>query len=214
MADSVPPTGLAAYLRADAPARERAIMRLWIAASLLGLATGLAMFLTQKELSVLYPLHILFAGGLLYGVTIRWVIGRGWFHPAIVWANVTLEVTVLGLMLAIAAWSGGPLYLLMPAQHFCLGVLVVATALRAIPWLPLWSGVLAAGQFLAIYFFVLPSMPAESPLYFPPAPALARAAFMVLGGGAGTMLARYLISKAEAALRAAREQDLMGKYFL
>jgi serine/threonine protein kinase len=214
MADSVPLIGLAAYLRADAPARERAILGLWIAASLLGLATGVAMILTQKEREILFPLHVLFGSCLVYAVTFRWVIGRGWFHPAIVWANVTIEVTVLGLILAIAAWSGGPLYLLMPSQHFCLGVLVVFTALRAIPWLPLWSGVLAAGQFLAIYFFFLRSMPPESPLYFPPAPALARAAFMVLGGGAGTVLARYLISKAEAALRASREQDLMGKYFL
>jgi serine/threonine-protein kinase len=214
MADPTPQTGLAAYLRADAPARERAILTLWMAGSLLGTAISLGVLLTQTPQPITLPLHALFGSGLLYALTVRWVIGRGWFHPAIVWANVTAEITALGLLLAITLWYGGPLFLLMPTQHFCLGVLVVFTALRANPWLPLFSGVLAAAQFLAIYVFFLRAMPPGSPLYFPLAPALGRMTFMVLGGGAGMVLSRYLISKAEAALRAAREQDLMGKYFL
>ena len=214
MAESTPQTGLASYLRADAPARERAILAVWMAAAVLAIAVSLAMSLSLKENPLQRPFQTLFWSTLLYGVTVRWLLGRGWFHPAIVWANATAEISVLGALLALSIWHGGPLFLIIPIQHFCLGVLLVFTALRAIPWLPLWSGVLAAGQFLAIYFFLLRSAPPESPVYFPLPAALGRAAFMVLGGGAGTMLARYLISKAEAALRAAREQDLMGKYFL
>jgi serine/threonine-protein kinase len=202
-------------LRADAPARERAILGVWMAAAMLGIVMSLAVNLTTRgETPLLWPIQVLFWSGLLYVTVVRWVLGRGWFHPFIVWANVTAEVSILGLLLAIGIWFGGPIYLVMGTQHFCLGVLVVFMAMRAIPWLPLWCGVLAAAQFLVIYFFLLQPAPPDSPLHFPVPSALGRAAFMVLGGGAGTVLARYLISKAEAALRAAREQDLMGKYFL
>ncbi len=214
MADSTPQTGLAAYLRADAPARERAILAVWMAAAVMGIATGMAMSLTLGKNPLHQPFQTLFVSALLYVTVVRWLLGRGWFHPAIVWTNVTMEISVLGLLLAIGIGFGGSVFLVMGTQHFCLGVLVVLMAMRAIPWLPLFSGVLAAAQFLAIYFFLLQPAPPESPLYFPMASALGRAAFMVLGGAAGTVLARYLISKAEAALRAAREQDLMGKYFL
>jgi len=214
MADSTPQIGLAAYLRADAPARERVILKFWMAATVLGSLIGLAVVLTQGTDAITLPLQFLNWGGMLYAVLVSWLLGRGWYHPAIVWANVTVEVSALGLLLAITLWYGGPVYLLMPTQHVCLGILVVFTALRAVPWLPLWSGVLAAGQFLVTYHFLLRGMPPGSPLYFPLAPALGRAGFLVLGGIAGSVLARYLISKAEAALRAAREQDLMGKYFL
>jgi serine/threonine-protein kinase len=214
MADSVPQTGLAAYLRADAPAREQLVLKFWIAAAVLGSVIGLTVILTRGIEPFTVPLQILNTSGLLYAVVVSWLLRRGWYHPAIVWTNVTLEISFLGLLLAITTWYGGPVYMLMPTQHICLGVLVVFTALRAVPWLPLWSGVLAAGQFLVIHHFLLRGAPPGSPLYFPLTPALGRAGFLVLGGIAGMVLARYLISKAEAALRAAREQDLMGKYFL
>jgi serine/threonine protein kinase len=216
MAESPPQTGLASYLRADAPARERTILAVWMAAAVLGILMSLAASYTARESvsPLLWPYQALFWSGLLYVTAVRWVLGRGWFHPAIVWVNVTVEVSILGLLLAFGIWFGGPVFLVMGTQHFCLGVLLVFMAMRAIPWLPLWSGVLAAAQFLAVYSFLLQPAPPGNPLYFPMASALGRAAFMVLGGAAGTVLARYLISKAEAALRAAREQDLMGKYFL
>lgn len=213
MADSVPHIGLVAYLRADAPARERVILKFWMAAAALGSVIGLGVVLTQSDV-VAMPLQALNVGTLVYALTVSWMLRRGWYHPALVWANVTIEVSILSLLLAITLWYGGPVYLLMPTQHLCLGVLLVFTALRAVSWLPLWAGGLAAGQFLVIYHFQLRGLPPEHPLYFPLAPALGRAAFMVLGGVAGLMLTRYLITKAEAALRAAREQDLMSKYFL
>jgi hypothetical protein len=96
MPDSVPQIGLAAYLRADAPARERIILRFWVAASLLGSAIGLAVILTQGKEHLSVPIQLLSGCGALYAVTVSWLIGRGWYHPAIIWANVTVEITALG----------------------------------------------------------------------------------------------------------------------
>ena len=93
MTDPTPQTGLAAYLRADAPARERAILTLWMGASLLGIATGLAVVLTQKRDPIAIPLHVLFSISLLYMGGVRWALGRGWFYRAIIWANVTVEIS-------------------------------------------------------------------------------------------------------------------------
>src|SRR5690349_10150504 len=128
MADSTPQLGLAAYLRADAPARERAILAVWMVASVMGLATGTAMSFTPKENPLQWPFQALFWSSLLYVSAVRWLLGRGWFHPAIVWANAAVEISILGAMLAIAISYGGPLYLVMATQHLCLGVLLVFTA--------------------------------------------------------------------------------------
>jgi serine/threonine-protein kinase len=206
--------GLAAYLRADAPARERVILSLWTAAALLSMAIGFLVYFSEKERLFRWQFQTLFGVGLLYVLVVRWLLGRGWFHPAIVWVNVTVEISLVNLLLAITIWINGPFFAVVPTQHFCLGALIVFTALRAIPRLSLWCGVLAAVQFLAIYTFLVRPLPPGSALYLPLPTALGRAGFMMLGGVAGTVLSRYLISKAEAALRAAREQDLMGKYFL
>jgi tRNA A-37 threonylcarbamoyl transferase component Bud32 len=175
---------------------------------------GHSVMATRGTSAISLPLQLLFGGSAVYGAVGVWLLGRGWYHPGIVWVNATLEVSILGLLLAIPAWYRDSLGMVLGTQHFAWGVLVVGTALRAVPWLSVWTGVLAAAQFLVIYFqFLHPLGPAD-PMYLPLGPALGRSALIVLGGVAGAMLARYLISKAEAALRASREQDLMGKYFL
>src|SRR5205807_1355811 len=43
---------------------------------------------------------------------------------------------------------------------------------------------------------------------------LVRSAYLIFAGIAGAVVARTLVRKAEEALRAVREQDLMGRYFL
>jgi serine/threonine-protein kinase len=129
--------------------------------------------------------------------------------------NALVEVSAVGALQATEAYHQGALGMLVAPPQMVLGALVVFTALRANPRLSLMSGLLAAAQFLVIVsFWEVGEVPPSVRSLLGPGPILSRVVLLVLAGAGGAVVARHLVARAEAALRAVREQDLMGKYFL
>ena len=84
----------------------------------------------------------------------------GWFHPAIHWLNVAIEVSIPSVVLAFDLRFQGPAYALTAPTLVIWGTLVVLAALRTQPLLALVAGALAGGEYLLLYFFfVRPLLP-------------------------------------------------------
>jgi eukaryotic-like serine/threonine-protein kinase len=115
----------------------------------------------------------------------------------------------------ISAVFHGAEYALTTPPAMAWGALIVVCALRAGKALAYAVAALAAVEYLLLYLLMLqPRLPPEtlSTLTFPM--ILVRAVFLFIYGPLAATLVNHLVRKAEEALRAIREKDVMGKYFL
>src|SRR5687767_4002510 len=194
-------------LRADSPLREASVSRLLLITCSLAIpfVTLLAMFQSWS-----LPLGInavLLALILYYGILLR-LFRKGWYHQAVTWVNVLIEISIPYVILLLIALLRTPEYAHMTPTHVVWGAVVVVTALRANPTLSLVAGLVAAAEWLFVYgALILPKIPedAVAPLRWPA--AVMRAMCLVFAGGFAWMLARHYIRKSEEALAAVREQD-------
>jgi serine/threonine-protein kinase len=93
--------------------------------------------------------------------------------------------------------------------------MIVISLLRARPALSVFAGLVAGIEMLLMYLFAMvPRLPADTPppLLFPTV-IFWPLQFIIIGAGTA-VLARYMITAAERALHAVREQDLLAKYLL
>jgi eukaryotic-like serine/threonine-protein kinase len=148
--------------------------------------------------------------------TILWrALRAGWFHPAIHWLNVAIEVSIPSVVLAFDLRFQGPTYALTAPTLVIWGTLVVLAALRTQPKLALMAGALAGAEYLLLYFFfVRPLLPEQPLLTLTPPFIIMRAVFLFSSGVATAILARHFVRKTAQALSALREQEVMGKYML
>jgi eukaryotic-like serine/threonine-protein kinase len=140
---------------------------------------------------------------------------QGGFHPAMQWVDSAVTVSIPAVACAIDAYFHDAVYALTTPPALAWGALIVVCALRAGKKLAYGAAALAAVEYMALYLFVLqPRLPPDTlnTLSFPM--VLLRCVFLFAYGPLTATLAGLIVSKAEDALRAIREKDVMGKYFL
>ncbi|HSP79001.1 MAG TPA: serine/threonine-protein kinase, partial [Myxococcaceae bacterium] len=151
----------------------------------------------------------------LYYLLRLWALKQGWFHPAMQWADSAITVSIPTVAMLIDVVFHDAVYALTTPPALAWGALIVVCALRAGKALAYASAALAAVEYLLLYLLVMqPRLPPEplSTVTFPM--ILLRAVFLFAYGPLAATLASHLVRKAEEALRAIREKDVMGKYFL
>jgi eukaryotic-like serine/threonine-protein kinase len=205
---------LAAHFRTEAAAREALVARFISRVSCLFIVTTLGMVSF-----IGWPLALTVAGfcavlALYYGV-LSWKLRRGWFHPAIYWVNVGLETSTGAFIFVCDTLFGTPEQALGNPMAVLWTAAIVVAALRGKRSLALFAGSLLAAQTLLLYFLLAwPRLAAPVPLSFSPPMVVLRAGYYFIIGWLASLVAGYLTQRAEEALHAVREKDLMGKYFL
>jgi len=209
---STPSHLLRAYLRADAPAREKLASLVMAGISLAIVPLALAMGPVQGwKLSMAISVAMVVMA--LYCLTVYEILSRGWYHRAIPYLNVYFEVTLPFIPLLLFWWQRGSVNALTSPVYTGWGALVVFSAFRSDPRICLGAGALAAVENAVLYWIIrAPHITNVETITWPW--AMQRSFYLLLAGVAGAGLARSVVKKAEDALRQVREQDLMGKYFL
>lgn len=209
---STPTHLLRAYLRADAPSREKLASLVMAGISLAIVPLALAMGPVQGwKLSIAISVSMVVMA--LWCLTVYEILSRGWYHPAIPYLNVYFEVTLPFIPLLLFWWQRGSVNALTSPVYTGWGALVVFSAFRSDPRICLGAGALAAVENAILYAIVrAPHITNVETITWPW--AMQRSFYLLLAGVAGAGLARSVMKKAEDALRQVREQDLMGKYFL
>jgi serine/threonine-protein kinase len=202
------------YLEQDVVPRETSIARFMRGMMLLGCVASFLMLP-----SIGWGLSLSLAGltgalGIYYAVTL-WSLKRGHYHPALPWVDTAITVSIPAVACVIEVHFHGPVYALTTPPVYAWGALIVICALRAGKLLAYYAASLAALEYLLIYLLIMrPQLPAE-PLSTLTVPMVVlRCVFLFAYGPLTATLANIIVSKAEAALRAIREKDVMGKYFL
>lgn len=211
---STPVHLLREHLRADSLVRERSVSAFVLAAAvaiipfLLVVAQSISLFVAGAMLALLGSVA-------LYESALLLLFRRHWFHPAVAWVNVLIEVSVPIVAIGLLAIMRDTTYYASASLHVLWGAMVALSALRASPRLSVTAGVWAAVLYIAFFAWgVHPRLP-PNPMQVLSWPAvLMRSFFLIAAGAGGGMVAWHFVRKAEDALRSVREQDLMGKYFL
>ncbi len=202
------------YLNQDVVAREMSIARFMrgmtllccVASLVLGELLGWRLALTLAGMT----------GGLCiyYALMLR-TLQQGGFHPAVQWVDSAITVSIPAVACVVDVYFRDAVYALTTPPAFAWGALIVVCALRAGKALAYAAAALVAVEYMGLYLLVLqPRLPPDalSTLSFPM--VLMRCVFLFAYGPLTATLAGLIVNKAEAALRAIREKDVMGKYFL
>ncbi|WP_309896433.1 serine/threonine-protein kinase [Archangium sp.] len=202
------------YLNQDVIPRELSIARFMRGMMVLGCVASLALMgVIGQGLSL--SLAGLTACLIVYYTLMLRALGQGEFHPAMQWVDSAVTVSIPAVACIIDVYFHDAVYALTTPPPFAWGALIVVCALRAGKGLAYAAAGLAAVEYMALYLLVLePRLPPEplSTLTFPM--VLLRCIFLFAYGPLTATLATHLLRKAEEALRAIREKDVMGKYFL
>lgn len=202
------------YMARDAPAREASVARFMTFAA--GLSAVLAL--------ALVPLIGVPLGGSLvallavltgYYFTLQRLVRRGWFHPAVTWANVAIEVSAPSLIFLLDAKNSGPEYALTAPPLVIWGTLIALSGLRGDKRLTLAAGALASLEYAALYAFVAyPSLGPDALLTLRPPLIATRVVLLFCSAVLTTIFVGHLNRRAEEALAAVRKKDVFGKYLL
>jgi len=209
MSEPTPQRLLRAHLAATAPRRE--LLQAWLYIGITGLAIIAVLALTPAD-QLTGSLHGQFylMPVLGYFIALAVLLRRGWYHPAVPWVSAAVQASLLAIPYLAAARSVGAPFVAATGMYGGWLVAVSGLALKAAPRIAIAGGVLAAVEFLAIslaYGGNELTGYARSELFM-------KGVMFVLAGLAAGGIARYLTAQAHDALRAVREQDLMGKYFM
>ncbi|HYO57351.1 serine/threonine-protein kinase [Archangium sp.] len=202
------------YLRQDAAVREADVARFICAAAscfvvstlLLGPAIGWPRALAVAVMTAAY--------GCYYGWLSR-VLRRGWFHSAICWLNVCLEISVGVFEFLLDLHFENAEQALTNPTSLLWGAFIILASMRSNRKLAIFAGALAATETLLLYWLLAwPRMQTPVPLMLSPPLITLRALYLFLTGWVAALVASHLLRMAEEALRAVRAKELLGKYFL
>ena len=202
------------YLEQDIVPRETSIARFMRGMMVLGCGASL-LLAGAIGWGLALSLAGLTGGLAVYYALTLWSLRRGHYHPALPWVDSAITVSIPAVACAIEVSFHGPVYALTTPPVIAWGALIVVCALRAGKLLAYFAASLAALEYLLLYLLLMrPGLPAE-PLSTLTLPMVAlRCVFLFAYGPLTATLASIIVSKAEAALSAIREKDVMGKYFL
>ncbi|ATB28868.1 serine/threonine-protein kinase [Melittangium boletus] len=202
------------YLDQDVVPREMSIARFMrgmvsmscVAALAVGGAIGWPLSLSLAGLT---------AGLALYYTLMLRALRNGGFHPAMQWVDSAFTVSIPAVVFITDVHFHGAVYALTTPPAYAWGALIVVCALRAGRGLAYFAAALAALEYLLLYFLVArPRLPVDALDTLSPAMVFLRCAFLFAYGPLAATLATLIVNKAGDALRAIREKDVMGKYFL
>ena len=155
------------------------------------------------------------AGLAIYYTLMLRSLSEGGFHPAMQWVDSALTVSIPAVVFVIDVHHFGPVYALTTPPAYAWGALIVVCALRAGKKLAYAAAALAAGEYLLLYLLVAaPRLPPDALSTLSTQMIALRCVFLLAYGPLAATLATVIINKAGEALRAIREKDVMGKYFL
>jgi len=202
------------HLEKDAPAREASVARFMVFATAASGALSLALFrLIGWRLSV--ALAVILAAMTTWYLVQLLAIRRGWFHPAVPWVNVALEVTAPSFIFVVDLFARGPEYALTAPPLAIWGTLVGLSALRGSRPLAVLAGALAAAEYLTLYAFLAAPRLDATPWVTLQPPLIATRAFLLFCAGlVAAAFVAHFNRRAEEALSAVRAQDVLGKYLL
>lgn len=214
-----PTTGVSArllreHLQKDVVAREASIARFmsWMTGG-----SAVAALALIPVIGVGLALSIAGFVGVLcvYYLAVVRVVRAGRFPPALQWLNTAVMVSIPAVVFVADFRFHGAQYALTTPPLVAWGALIVVSALRAGRKLAYAGAALAAVEYYGLYFFLArPELPPDVLSTLTPPLMLVRALFLFAYGPLTATLAGHLLRKAEEALRAVRERDVMGKYFL
>ena len=202
------------HIARDAPARERTVAKFMAGVCTVSgvLALCLVPMIGVKLGLGLGVMLLLLAG--YYFAIIRF-IGQGWFHPAVTWVNVAIEVSAPSLIFLLDAKQNGVLYALTAPPLVIWGTLIALSGLRSNRALSLGAGALAAIEYSLLYAFVAyPNLPPEIPVTVRPALFATRVVLLFASAVFTAAFVGVLNRRAEEALSAVRAKDVFGKYLL
>jgi serine/threonine-protein kinase len=202
------------FLRQDIIPRETSIARFMRGMTLLGCVAAL---LFGKLIGWPLALSLTVMSALLCGyyTFVLQLLKQGQFHPAFQWVDSAVTVSIPAVICVIDLSFHDAVYALTTPPAFAWGALITVCALRAGRKLAYAAAALVAVEYLALYFFLLlPRLPPDSLNTLTPPMIVLRAVFLFSYGPLTALLAGHLERKAAEALRAIREKDIMGKYFL
>jgi serine/threonine-protein kinase len=210
--DAVPARILHQFFRADGRAREAVAVR--VMSALAAVCTPAVLTLgpfAGWRLTV--ALVCVLALVLTYTLSLQEAFRRGWYRPFVPWLNGLVEVSLPLPFIAVEMAIRGPdVGLLTPISTLWSG-LVIFSAIRAEPALSLTVGGVAALEVLGVGLAARGLGGNLPEVYFFPWLGL-RVLYPLLSGVAGAVVAHTFLARAERALSAVRERDLMSRYFL
>jgi len=203
------------HIARDAPLREASVARFMAGVSA---ASALLAVLLSPLIGWMLGLAL---GGVLgvlagyYFVMARQIAG-GWYHPAISWINVAIEISAPSLIFLIDSSERGVEYALTAPPLVIWGTLIALSGLRGNERLALGAGVMAAVEYSALYVFVAwPHLQAGGGLVTLQPPLFATRVVLLLASSVLTaVFVRHLNRRAEETLAAVRKRDVFGKYLL
>jgi serine/threonine-protein kinase len=202
------------YLNQDVVARELSIARFMRGVMVLGCAAAL-LFMAEIGRGLSLSLAGLTGGLCLYYSFMLWALRQGDFHLAMQWVDSAVTVSIPAVVCIIDVYFHGAEYALTTPPAMVWGACIVVCALRAGKTLAYAAAALAAVEYMVLYLLVLqPRLPPDALGTLSFRMVLLRCVFLFAYGPLTATLAGFIVSKAEAALRAIREKDVMGKYFL
>ncbi|MEW5742889.1 MAG: serine/threonine-protein kinase [Myxococcota bacterium] len=202
------------HLERDAPAREASVARFMVFATAASAVLALL-------LNGLIGWRLSIALAVMLGAMAGWyavqlvLLKRGWFHPAVPWINVALEVSAPALIFIVDLFAQGAEYALTAPPLAIWGTLVGLSALRGSRPLAVTAGLLAAAEYAALYAFLAsPRLPSEVWVTLQP-PLIATRCFLLCCAGLVTAaFVGHFNRRAAEALAAVRAKDVLGKYLL
>jgi serine/threonine-protein kinase len=201
-------------LQKDLLPREASIARFMC--GMTGFATGAALLLAgvigwTLSLSISGLCAVLCG---YYALTL-FLIRRGHFPAVLQWVNTAVMVSIPAVVYVFDFRAHGAEYALTAPPLVAWGALIVVSALRATRTLAYAAAGLVALEYLGLYLVLArPALPEDTLATFTLPLILVRCVFLFAYGPLTATLAGHLTRKAEEALRAVRERDVMGKYFL
>ena len=198
----------------DAPLRELSVATFmsWITAVCSALAIALGPFIGWRLSLALGAFLAILAGYYLF---LRAALQRGWYRPAIRWINVAIEVSAPSVIFLVDFTSKGPSYALTAPPLVIWGTLVALAGLRSSRSLAIGAGAIAALEYALLYTFVaLPALTDDALITLQPALFIPRIVLLFCSGLVTAVFVNHLNRRAEQALAAVRERDLLGKYVL
>lgn len=185
-------------------------------AGICGVSTVLALVLLPligPQLGLSLAAMLMVMTGYYFGLTR--LIKRGWFHPAVSWVNVAIEVSAPSLIFLIDARQGGVQYALTAPPIIIWGTLIAVSGLRSNKWLSIGAGLLAAVEYSLLYIFVaMPQLHDEMLVTLRPPLFATRVVLLFASSLLTALFVGHLNRRAEEALAAVRAKDVFGKYLL
>ncbi len=171
----------------------------------------------RENLTATFPIRgmqLFFLGAFLYEVLARTIFAtaqkRGWRVPFFGrMMNGLIETSLPGIPIYLVSTSVGPLVGLNSPAVFTYAFFVLLSVLRLDPWLSIFTGLVAAVQYLALFVVLAPPQATEGILLGITAPPVyvARSVLFLLLGLAAAFVALQLRHRVVSAFQSMQERD-------